>query len=35
MNGSERNATNAQIWEKQNDTNYDGNRTSRDFQVGI
>ena len=29
MNGRQRNATNAQIWGKQNDSNYDGNCTSR------
>ena len=34
MNGRQRNATNAQIWGKQNDSNYDGNCTSRHCQSG-
>jgi hypothetical protein len=29
MNGRQRNATNAQIWGKYNDSNYDGNCISR------
>ena len=29
MNGRQRNATNAQIWGKQNNSNYDGNCSSR------
>ena len=29
MNGRQRNATNAQIWGKKNDSNYDGNCTAR------
>ena len=34
MNGRQRNATNAQIWGKKNDSNYVGNCTSRDLQFG-
>ena len=34
MNGRQRNATNAQIWGKENDSNYDGNCTSRDCLGG-
>jgi hypothetical protein len=34
MNGRQRNATNAQIWGNQNDSNYDGNCTSRHCQSG-
>ena len=29
MNGRQRNTTNAQMWEKKNDSNYDGNCTAR------
>jgi len=29
MNGRQRNATNAQIWGKKNDSNYDGSCTAR------
>jgi len=34
MNGGQRNGTNAQIWGKKNDSNYDGNCTARHFQFG-
>ena len=34
MNGRQRNVTNAEKWGKFNDSNYDGNCTSRDFQFG-
>jgi len=34
MNGGQRNGTNAQIWGKQNDSNYDGNCTARHFRFG-
>ena len=34
MNGRQRNAMNAQIWGKKNDSNYVGNCTSRDFKFG-
>jgi len=33
MNGGQRNGTNAQIWGKQNDSNYDGNCTARHLPV--
>jgi len=35
MNGRQRNATNAQIWGKQNDSNYGGNCTSRHCLSGM
>jgi len=34
MNGKKRNATNAQIWGKQNDSNYNGNCTTRHWLSG-
>ena len=34
MNGGQRNGTNAQIWGKENDSNYDGNCTARHFRFG-
>jgi len=34
MNGGQRNGTNAQIWGKKNDSNYDGNCTARHFRFG-
>jgi len=34
MNGGQRNGTNAQIWGKYNDSNYDGNCTARHFRFG-
>jgi hypothetical protein len=34
MNGRQRNATNSQIWGNYNDSNYDGNCTSRDCLSG-
>ena len=32
MNGRQRNAMNAQIWGKQNNSNYDGKHTSHDLR---
>ena len=34
MNGGQRNGTNAQIWGKLNDSNYDGNCNARHFRFG-
>jgi len=34
MNGRQRNPTNAQIWGKQTESNYDGNCTARDCLSG-